>query len=140
MLSVHHLAITVIDMSESKKFYEALLGHFDYTLHFSNDDISVIVPPKNSSMPEFLLYASKEKQKQNIHATYDPWIHHYCFKVSTKEQINDIFQTTLSFWVEILDAPQNYPNYAKNTGGWEYYALYFNDPNNIKLEFTYISE
>ena len=67
-------------------------------------------------------------------------MHHYCFKVDDKKIIDGIFKTAPEFWVEILDEPKNYPNYAKNTGWSEYYAAYFNDPDNIKLEFTCISK
>ena len=131
------LSLTFWSLEKSSIFYDKILGIFDYKRHYTSDSVcSWISDDKN--MPEFLIYASKLEQKDNIHNIYDPWIHHFCFKIDEKDLVNEVYEVAKNNGAEILDEPKNYPTYAKNVWSEDYYAVYFNDIDGIKLEFTYI--
>ena len=61
----------------------------------------------------------------------------YIFMVDEKEIIEEIYRTILNEKLLILDKHKEYPNYVNNISSINYYALYFSDLDNIKLEFVY---
>ncbi|MEI6729261.1 MAG: VOC family protein [bacterium] len=137
MLTIHHIAITATNLKLSSQFYDAVLKPFGYVRHFSDETACSWVSPK-SSQPEFLVYAAKPEQIKNEHILYNPGVHHYCFKVDEKHLIDEVFLIAKDFGVEILDTPTEYPRYAKNVDSKSYYAVFFTDPSNIKLEFAWM--
>ena len=139
MFQVHHIALTAKDLKVTRDFYDAILNPFGYERHHTSDKVCSWVPPNGEeNMPEFLIYASSDDQKKNEHKTYNPGAHHYCFRVGKKDLIDKVFKIATDMGAEILDIPTEYPNYAKNVESNNYYAVYFNDPNNIKLEFSWM--
>jgi catechol 2,3-dioxygenase-like lactoylglutathione lyase family enzyme len=137
MLSLHHLALTSANLKKSSEFYDAILKPFGYQRHYTSEDVCSWTPPENTkNMPEFLVYAGETDQVKNEHKLYDPGIHHFCFRIERKKLVDEVFEIARNFEVEILDEPAEYPRYAKNVGSKSYYAVYFNDPDNIKLEFV----
>lgn len=65
---------------------------------------------------------------QRAHDPYSPGLHHLCFRVETKGEV-DVVATELGKLGIPAAAPQYYPEYAP-----DYYATFFNDPDGIRLE------
>ncbi|NER94266.1 MAG: hypothetical protein F6J86_10565 [Symploca sp. SIO1B1] len=139
MLNIHHIALTAKNLKTTALFYDAILTPFGYIRHHSSDKVcSWISPQDQTYMPEFLIYAARPEQVNHEHMLYDPGVHHYCFRVDSKELVDEVFFIAKNNGAEILDAPTEYPRYANNVGSKTYYAVFFNDPSNIKLEFAWM--
>ena len=138
-LHVHHIALTAEDLSKAEPFYDGVLAIFGYKRHNSSERVaSWTPPPEGTGMPEFLIYAAREGQRERRHQLYDPGVHHYCFGVDSKEQVDSVFEAAPSLGGRILDAPDDYPRYATNVGSTRYYAVFVSDPSGIKLEFAWM--
>jgi catechol 2,3-dioxygenase-like lactoylglutathione lyase family enzyme len=136
---VHHIALTAGELSVTSPFYDAVLAVFGYNRHNSSEKVHSWSPPEDSNnMPELLIYAAKKTQRINKHSIYDPGAHHYCFRVSTKEEVDRVFEVVTGLGGEVLDTPMDYPSYSRNVGSSRYYAVFVRDPDGIKLEFAWM--
>ena len=136
---VHHIALTAEDLPKTEPFYDAVLAIFGYKRHNTSARVtSWTPPPESAGLPEFLIYAARDEQQERRHQLYDPGVHHYCFGVDSKEQVDRVFELAPSVGGRILDAPNDYPRYAANVGSSRYYAVFVNDPSGIKLEFAWM--
>lgn len=60
------------------------------------------------------------------------------FSIDSKKLVDDVYNIAKSNGATILDEPSDYPLYAKNIGSEKYYAVFFTDFDNIKLEFAWM--
>ncbi|WP_019499083.1 VOC family protein [Pseudanabaena sp. PCC 6802] len=125
--SINHLALTVSNLQYSEDFYNFFLGFMGYEqgektehliLWFSHNGV-VTISPANPSSPN-----------QN-HDRYSPGLHHLAFSADSREQVDELYQKLVDRGVEILDTPAEY-DYLPG-----YYAVYWLDPDGIKLEFVH---
>ncbi|KAF9438151.1 hypothetical protein BGZ76_009525 [Entomortierella beljakovae] len=132
----NHLSLSASNYEVSKKFYNFflvdLLGytlimeHPYYTMWKLPTGEAICVSP-GSNVP---------------HHKSNPGINHVALNVETHEQIDEFYEKIVKFQAEnkdtmsasvILDKPALYPQYSSH-----YYALFFTDPDNIKLEIAYV--
>ena len=66
------------------------------------------------------------------HNRYSPGLHHLAFWADSGEAVDGLYSKLLERGVEIADVPALYEKYAVG-----YYALFFLDPDGIKLEYVY---
>ncbi|KAF9152835.1 hypothetical protein BG015_004616 [Linnemannia schmuckeri] len=133
--TISHVSLSVSDYEAGKKYYSHLLvdilgykqvaEHPYYTMWALSSGECICISPGNKT----------PHQKQN------PGLHHLAFNVEKKEEIDAAYQKILKFHEDnksltgctILDAPALYPQYGEG-----YYAVFFTDPDNIKLELAHI--
>ena len=61
--------------------------------------------------------------------------HHYAFELGAREDVDALYAFLLDQAVTIVDAPADYPDYGEG-----YYAVYFLDPDDLKLEVMFFLE
>lgn len=62
-----------------------------------------------------------------------PGIHHFCFKAPSREQVDRLYnEFIVPNNIQMFDAPTTYPQYTT-----DYYAIFFADPDGIKLEYAF---
>ena len=129
---LHHLALSVVCLEESQKFYDAVLLPLGYKLVEQNE---VILVYDKDNECEFLLYKSDPRLSGNAHQIYQPGFHHLALKASSAEQVDAIYKSIveLSGQNHIINATKNYPEYP----GSRYYAAFLLDPSNLKVEIMY---
>ncbi|KAG0038229.1 hypothetical protein BGZ82_000740 [Podila clonocystis] len=72
------------------------------------------------------------------HHKSNPGLHHLAFSVGTHEEIDEFHSRIVGFFSShashgrIVDAPALYPEY-----GPHYYAVFFTDPDGVKLELVF---
>lgn len=139
MTGIHHIQLTASDLKAAAAFYDSILiGPLKYTIgHVSQSNCSWH-PPDNTGFPEIIIAAAKPDQVGNTHRIYDPGYHHLCFEVARREHVDQIFDAAAKAGAEILDEPVNMDTYAEHVGSKEYYAVYFNDLDGMKLEFAFM--
>lgn len=124
--AIHHIALTVSDMQQSEAFYNRLLGFMGYE--------------QGEKTEQLILWASSHSAitispaKQQFHQQcdrYSPGLHHLAFSADSREDVDKLYQELVQQQVTILDPPAEY-EYLPG-----YYAVYFLDPDGIKLELAH---
>src|SRR5829696_7504459 len=125
---IHHLDITVGDLARSRTFYARVMpllgfrpsasGPIDANWAGAGCEVGLV-----EAHPGF-----------NDHDRYSPGLHHLAFNAASRAAVDDLHAQLVKLQVRILDAPAEYPQYAPG-----YYAVFFADPDGIKLEYVYTS-
>jgi len=66
------------------------------------------------------------------HDRYSAGVHHIALAAPSREAIDELCGVLLDIGAQILDPPRVYPKYKPG-----YYAVFFLDPDGIKLEYVF---
>ena len=80
-------------------------------------------------------YADKRDQRYD---RYEPGPHHLAFHARNREMVDRIYDAMVAVGAEVLDAPLDYSGQAGYSKG--YYAVFFADPDGVKLEIVHLPE
>jgi catechol 2,3-dioxygenase-like lactoylglutathione lyase family enzyme len=123
---IDHIDLSVGNLGRSASFYETVLAALGYSR--VSDETTIVW--RNGST-EIGLRAA-------VRATAEPYdrfktgLHHLAFRAKDRADIDRFYAFLLDRGLQILDPPADYPQY-----GDEYYAVFFADPDGIKLEVVY---
>lgn len=132
-LPVDHLDLVVTDLDRSLSFYNGLLEPLGFT---RNSEIT-------GERGERVVYiggsggasVSLREAQSGAHATpYDRYavgIHHLCFGAESREVVDERTAWLVEHGAEIESQPREY-DYTPG-----YYAVFFYDPDGIKLELVH---
>jgi len=126
----HHIDLTVKNIEESISFYDLVLPRLGYR----REELSAGEAPSWCCKDEFVNYfgiALHQADNQEEHDRYSAGLHHLAFHAENREEVDDFHKFLLANQIEILDAPEEY-DYTPG-----YYAVFFSDPNGIKLEVVH---
>ncbi len=137
--SLHHIALSVNDWGKSKPFYQSLanaLGAETFidaqgAPHRSTDG-RVLIFAGDGFM--FSIWEALEENRNNKFTDYNVGLHHFAFQAPNREAVDSLYATIQALGAEIVDPPREY---AYVPG---YYAVFFRDPDGIRLEYAYIPE
>ena len=124
----HHLDLTVADMARSTAFYDSVLPLVGFTRMADCPE----GPVWGATGQELGLQAARVDGPPREHDRWTPGLHHLAFTAATREEVDTVYDALLALGVPILDPPAEYPQY-----GPDYYAVFFNDPDGIKLEVVF---
>ncbi|KAG0091458.1 hypothetical protein BGZ93_008815 [Podila epicladia] len=131
--SAHHISLSVANMKDSVKFYDffcrELLGfetlHImdEHAMWFRYGATAIGISPGTAVQ----------------HHKFNPGLHHLAFNLDNRAEVDEAYTKITKFYADnegvdlgkILDAPAEYP-YMPG-----YYAVFFTDPDGIKLELVY---
>ncbi len=124
--SLHHVDLTVADFRRSKEFYAQVLPLMGFTrlpkelgaVAWQGQTIIAIQP-------------AKTEEKDRGHSRSAPGLHHLAFRAPTRAAVDELHTRLIALGITILDPPAEYPY----TPG--YYAVFFADPDGIKLEYVH---
>jgi len=129
--SFRHFMVYVSDFPRSKEFYDAVLDFMGYTLAHSSETYGMWNPSQEGC--SFGLVQSPSDLSGISHQRGTPGFHHLAFNATSRDQINDLYgDVLLAIGAPILDPPGACPEY-----GPTYYAIYFEDPDGMKLEVAH---
>ena len=123
---VDHIDLCVGDLSRSKPFYDLVLTALGFH-KVSDGDTNVWRNPHL----EIGVRAARTPTDPDGCDRFRVGLHHLALKAESREAV-DRFHQKLVESVEILDPPAAYPQY-----GSDYYAVFFADPDGMKLEFVH---
>lgn len=66
------------------------------------------------------------------HDRYSPGLHHVAWHAESRADVDRLHELLKKIGAKILDAPADYPQYGEG-----YYAVFFADPDGLKLEFAF---
>ena len=134
---INHLDLTVSDLTASVPFYDKVLAHLGPER----------LEPTGTGSGRPVWYAKHEDlrlfgialcqagaaQRGKRHDRSAPGLHHVAFHAASRDDVDRLYRLLLDMGATILDPPADYPQYRE-----VYYAVFFADPDGLKLEFVYM--
>lgn len=127
VLGVDHIDLTVNDLSRSLPFYTKVLGALGFR--------KLVHPHYNGFHNAHLIIGIKEATPEESSVSYTRYragLHHLALRAKGKADVDKFHEWLIAEGVPVLDPPAAYPQY-----GPHYYAVFFSDPDGIKLELVY---
>ncbi len=125
--SLYHIQLNISDAKVSLPFYRDLFTYLEYRIiDESPEHIGV-----SNGGTDFWIIETDKAHKANKFHRKNTGINHLALRLNSKEEV-DIFVNEFLKPKEIptlYDTPKTFPEY-----GGEYYAVFFEDPDRIKLE------
>ncbi|MSP89300.1 MAG: VOC family protein [Alphaproteobacteria bacterium] len=125
---IDHLVIRVGNYVRSRRFYDAVLGcmgferKYEYGRHAGWSNGKTL----------FWIGEADAEGKKHKHRAGNIGFHHYAFELVRRRDVDDLYAVLKKQKVRMVDPPAEYPAYGKG-----YYAVYFLDPDGLKLEGMY---
>ena len=123
--AIHHVDLTVSDLGRSAAFYDRVLP----LLGFRRSEAAPEGPIWAGAQLEVGLVAARTNTR---HDRFAPGLHHLAFTAPSRGAVDALHERLVALGVGILDPPADYPRYAPG-----YYAVFFADPDGIKLEYVF---
>lgn len=128
---LHHIDLTVSDPPAAQPLYDLFLTHCGFTLKGAGEDWAGW-GLGDKRYPCITLLKAQEDGAARRHDRYSPGLHHLALRAPDRESVDALYRKLLGIGATVLDPPQDYPDYGKS-----YYAVFFADPDGLKLEYVF---
>ena len=127
---IHHFEYNVGNLKKSQDFYDKFLKPLGWHRFMTRKDV---IGYTDSSLKLFLVQVEKRFSKHKFHRK-QIGLNHIAFRVNQKNKVDDYYKFLKKNRATILySGPKDYSaEYSKG-----YYAVFFEDPDRIKLEIVY---
>jgi catechol 2,3-dioxygenase-like lactoylglutathione lyase family enzyme len=126
---VHHVFLNVRDFARSRAFYALLMPRLGYGEMVEDSQVCGFLSPGGSV---WIKQAGAAFAEDTFHKDR-VGLAEVAFAAASREQVDALHADLVAHGVAILDPPREYPEYVPG-----YYAVFFADPDGIKLEFVHI--
>lgn len=116
-------------MGVSRRFYDSVLEALGYSRSLTADGICAWT----GAGTEILVYVCPPDQRAPEHRLGNPGWHHAAFATNRRDIVDRVHEVVAAGGYRVLNTPREYPQYSEG-----YYAVYFEDPDNLKLEVAFI--
>src|SRR5262245_28449473 len=132
--TIHHLDLTVHDPWASREFYDAVLGFLGYRR--SKEDAHgfdwELLDDSGRFVASIGVMRATGSGLSRRHDRYSPGLHHVAWRADSRADVDALHALLRRIGATVLDPPAEYPQY-----GTGYYAVFFADPDGLKLEFVH---
>ncbi len=126
---INHIDLTVSNLKASTAFYDCVLCEVGYA---RSETYAGTVPCWVLSCSDGgMSIGLHEAKLRRPHDRSSVGLHHLAFHLNSRTEVDDLHSFLVREGVEVLDAPAEY-DYTVG-----YYAVFFSDPDGIKLELVY---
>jgi glyoxylase I family protein len=122
-----HIKFSVANFARSIRFYKDLFGQLGYPQVSDGKQAAGFVMP-----PGFGLWIAQAELPRHPYVHSAPGLHHFCMKAEVHQQVDDVHANLQEKNTLIIAPPRAYPQYTP-----DYYAVFFADPDGMKLEVAY---
>ncbi len=129
---IDHIYLSVGEVEKSLAFYDRLMPFLG--LAKLSRRMKVAVAAYESRAVRLTVYLTAAKGGPTPVDRYAPGLHHLSFEVGSRAEVDIVHDELLAMGAAILDPPADYPHYRET-----FYAVFFTDPDGIKLEVAYRS-
>lgn len=125
---IAHIQLTVNDLQRAIPLYESVLGFMGMRPVVKSDQGLYMIGGRTA-------VAVRRASEDNLHHRFDQQrigLHHVCFRVRAREDIDTLHDFLLAENVHIVHPPED--------GPWApgYYSVLFQDPDGIRLEANHV--
>ena len=131
VVGIDHLAIRVSDFEVSRRFYDRLLHFLGFVREWEFDR----TVGWNNGITMFWITEADAEGRKGPHRTGDIGYHHYAFQLGGREEVDELGAFLEQEGVTVVDPPTAYPSYGAGD-----YAVFFLDPDGLKLEAMHFQE
>ncbi len=128
--AIHHIDLSVSDVATAKGVYRPLLEFIGYVQ--VRDDPDVCEWALRGREPFGASIGIRRAQTRRAHDGYAPGLQHLAWRVESRAAVDAVHDLMVARGVAVLDPPAHYPDYSG-----DYYAVFFADPDGIKLEVVH---
>jgi glyoxylase I family protein len=126
---MHHMDVTIQDLARSTLFYDPVLAFMGYRRSRTRPDLVGWDLQASYGVVSVDIRAARTIQK---HDRYSCGLHHFAWHADSRDDVDRMYALLVSIGATVLDAPAEYPQYGNG-----YYAVLFEDPNGLKLEYVH---
>lgn len=119
---IDHLVIRVSDYERSKAFYGQLFPFMGFEI---SDEYPDAIGWTNGKT-RFWIGPADEEGRKHPHRIGDIGFHHYAFQLRSRKDVDALHEHLKQMGAMIVDPPDEYYD--------DYYAVFFLDPDGLKLE------
>jgi glyoxylase I family protein len=127
VIGIDHLYISVSDLKRSERFYDQVMSVLGFRKNTFPNEGDQHIQYYNRHFG-FVLRPARDNQRK--HDPMAPGLHHFCMRVETQAHVDAVAARFEELGIA-CSLPQLYPEYAP-----DYYAIFFSDPDGIRLEIT----
>jgi catechol 2,3-dioxygenase-like lactoylglutathione lyase family enzyme len=121
---IDHLVVSVGNFARSRAFYDKVLGFLGFKRKYTFADTAGWSNRKTL----FWITAADARGKKHKYRKGDIGFHHYAFELSSRKDVDDLGAFLVKHDMTVIDPPGEY------NGDKNYYAVFFTDPDGMKLE------
>jgi catechol 2,3-dioxygenase-like lactoylglutathione lyase family enzyme len=125
VVGIDHLVIRVKDFERSKAFYDTVLGFLGFKRKYTFGDTA----GWSNGKTLFWIGEADAEGKKRPHQIGNIGFHHYAFELSSRRDVDGLYDVLKRHRIDVVDPPADYPDYGEG-----YYAVFFTDPDGLKLE------
>jgi catechol 2,3-dioxygenase-like lactoylglutathione lyase family enzyme len=122
VVEIDHLTLSVSDFEKSKAFYGKVLGFLGFRVL---DEYSTMMGWTNGRTRLWISQADEEGKRRK-HRKGDVGFHHYAFQVRSRADVDAVQAMLEREGLPVADSAGEYYE--------DYYAVFFNDPDGMRLE------
>ncbi len=127
--AIHHVDLTVSSFDVSVPFYEALFEAMGFRLVARRDDDVVWI----SRHANIAIHPARPESAHRTHDRHAPGLHHLALNAESRAQVDAVHARMKELGAKVLDPPGEYYGAA-------YYAVFFADPDGLKVEVVHTSD
>jgi catechol 2,3-dioxygenase-like lactoylglutathione lyase family enzyme len=130
--AIHHVDLSVREPRASRDFYDAVFGFMGYVVeddHARGFDLDRATPEGFCSLG---IMRATGAGAARAHDRHSPGLHHIAWTAESRADVDAMFALLQRIGATVLDPPADYPRYGPG-----YYAVFFTDPDGLKLEFVF---
>ena len=133
--AISHIALTARDFDLSTRFYDQVLSFMGYerievpetTQQAMKTPLRAWASPNGS----ITLRTANAASAYKAHDRNAPGLNHLAFNADSRADVDRLHELLQRIGAKVLDASAQYPYFP------EYYAVYFADPDDVKIEFVF---
>jgi len=131
--AVHHIDLNVTDLAASKALYGPVLDYLGYTrVKDEPGGGEWDLRGQEGRGASIGLRRCDPAEAGHRHHRYAPGLHHLAWRAESRADVDRLHDLLIERGIPVLDAPARYPEYSG-----DYYAVFFEDPDGIKLEYVF---
>jgi catechol 2,3-dioxygenase-like lactoylglutathione lyase family enzyme len=137
--AIDHIDLTVRDPWASRAFYDAVLGFLGYRFRKEVARGLIWERPDPAGGPPLSIAVMRATGDgaARRHDRYSPGLHHLAWRAGSRadvDALHDLLRRSgAAIGATVLDPPAEYPQYEPG-----YYAVFFADPDGLKLELVHV--
>lgn len=132
----HHIDLNVSDLAASKAVYGPVLEFLGYRRVKDEPDGCewdlTPDPERGTGGASLGLKQASTEEIAHPHRRYAPGLHHLAWRAADRAMVDRLHHLLVERGIGVLDPPARYPEYSG-----DYYAVFFEDPDGIKLELVH---
>jgi glyoxylase I family protein len=130
--AVHHIDLNVTDLAASEAVYGPVLEFLGYTRVKDTGGYEWDLKGQEGRGASIGLRPCEPAEAGHRHHRYAPGLHHLAWRAASRDEVDRLHALLVEHGITVLDPPAHYPEYSG-----DYYAVFFEDPDGMKLELVH---